>query len=336
MNLYCIKDRGWPWSGRVAVNFGNLLGRVVENARFEWAPSKSVRARVVVDPSEGAVGASVGVLPVGFWLTLHGGLFRTLAQKLCPDGEERELSASADFETECVSGPSFGWYLWWSSQRDQAGWRHGYVYPLDFLLGRPIFSQKVLDEREVGVPMPEGVYRGKAALTEDTWRRPGPGLWQALGFDELPWLTERLTRVMVSVPQGVPVPGKGENAHDLDEGAIYDRTGPAASIEEGVGAFVGSALNLRRRRAGEGWRPSVRVRRRLPFEREGSLYRWEKREPLTGEWSSWWFRTEEEVREHARAVDLVIDERPCGCCRAAYGEPCTDPECPNRDLRRQS
>jgi len=117
----------------------------------------------------------------------------------------------------------------------------------DLFLGRERYTQVVLEEGvRVEIVMPEGTYHGTASRHLATWKRPR---W--------PW-AKRLTRVEIDVPGGVPVPGKDENAWDIDDDAIFGTTVVAETIEAGVEKLIASAMRDRRRYGGgEDWRPAA-------------------------------------------------------------------------------
>jgi hypothetical protein len=126
---------------------------------------------------------------------------------------------------------------------------HGSFYPLDVLLGRMRYSEQVVEERAVIVPMPEGAHAAHAKLLRASWKRPR---WP---------FAHELNRVTIDVPEGVPVPGKGENSYDCGPDAIFGTTVTARTIEDGVGELVASALQTRRRR---GARPDYNERETRP------------------------------------------------------------------------
>lgn len=306
--------------------------------RLEWSPMSMLGGALSITGDGEFKVSALG--PLSVWFTVEGPMVRRAADVLIPDDEDdptlddREVAMSLNLDTECVSGPMVSWNLWkpiWISGTPT--WRHGSAFPLDAILGMPEYAVQVLETRDVKIPMPEGNYPGKAYLTEETWRRPGPGIWQALGFDSLPWLTEKVQRVTIETPQGIPHPGKGENAWNCGEDGLYSLTTANCSIEDGIGRVVASVLRSRKRYGGEGWEPEALARRVLPFVQDrAGLYQWERRNVLTGEWLPVGVGplAEATIRHHYTVV-----ERPCGCCEAPYGTPCTDLECPNRGPRGQ-
>jgi hypothetical protein len=111
--------------------------------------------------------------------------------------------------------------------------------------GRAKYSDRILEE---GVPveivMPEATYQGTAKRYVATWKRPR---WPK---------AKSLMRVEIEVPTGVPIPGKGENAYDMDDDAIFGTTANAETIEDGVKGLIASAMRDRKKYGGgEHWQP---------------------------------------------------------------------------------
>lgn len=131
----------------------------------------------------------------------------------------------------------------WSSS--QPKWMDWHFDPADFFLGRHKYTSRVLEKTRVEVPMPEGVYPAEVEVFESTWKRPR---W--------PWARVML-RTTITPDEAIPVPGKGENAWDCDEDAIYSQTcGQGVSTPTAaVVSLVESVLEARERHGGRGWRP---------------------------------------------------------------------------------
>ncbi len=149
-----------------------------------------------------------------------------------------------DREVEvAIHNGAIWWHLWtdpneWSSRTPK--WRHGNFNFLNFFLGRHQYESRVIEERDVLVPMPEGTYSAKATLEECTWSRPR-------------WFSKRMKRVIFEIPDGIPHAGKGENSWDCGDDATYGlTTGECSSIPEGIGMLVGSCLRTRVQHGGWG------------------------------------------------------------------------------------
>lgn len=126
--------------------------------------------------------------------------------------------------------------LWWSwlhphgSWRSRTPrWRHGSFRPLDVLLGDHVYTSETIEEREVQIPMPEGMYDWTIKLSRDSWSRPRwPG-------------RHSIIRAHASAKDGEQIP-----THD--KGPMYGISLEARTVEEAIGRVVGAALRDRARR----------------------------------------------------------------------------------------
>jgi hypothetical protein len=135
--------------------------------------------------------------------------------------------------------------LWWKWGADAMGWsnatprwRDGCWHVAEWVLGpRRSEVEEVLEEREVGVPMPEGVYPVKARLEVRVVRgRFRTRRWRAVNLEVL------------RTKGGIPHDGKGESGYDCGpDGTFGLYTHDCASIEEGVGQLVATCLRNRAR-----------------------------------------------------------------------------------------
>ncbi len=197
-------------------------------ARLEWA---------VGTHSAFTVGFRVGGkdylsfyirVPYLLWLSFHigGHLFRRLSPKSW-DGRDTSLS----IHDGCV------WFCLWHDEG--IGNPRGFRCSLDFvdlLLGRAKFLKREVEATDAIVVLPERSYPVRVVLHEDTWKR---SRW--------PW-AKRIMRATVESEKGIPShAGKGENAWDLDDDALFGMTMPAESIQEAVGHVAESILRDRER-----------------------------------------------------------------------------------------
>lgn len=138
--------------------------------------------------------------------------------------------------------------IWWDIWADGHEWRasdpkwmHGSWHPLDTFFGRHEHKERTIEEREVSIPMPERGYPAKVRMAVETWERPRWPFW--------PMRTE-IVRAHIDVPEGIGMPGKGENDYDIGDDATYGLTCEARTVEDGVGKLVASVLRDRQRRGG--------------------------------------------------------------------------------------
>lgn len=132
------------------------------------------------------------------------------------------------------------WYDWLGSSGTSSPWyQNGFhIDPMDILFGRTDYSEKILEEGNCFIPMPEGSYEATYKHVVATWtRRRWPFKKQ--------WL-----RMHIDVPKGIPVEGKGENSWDCGEDATYGITCVARTVADGIGTLVSSVLHDRKRYGG--------------------------------------------------------------------------------------
>ncbi len=157
--------------------------------------------------------------------------------------KEKEISIS--IHSGCI-----WWNLGFSEDRWKVPFLKGNFNPFDFFFGRPKYSDKEIESREIVIPMPEAGYKATAKLFIASWSRPR-------------WFTKSIQRVSIEIPEGIPFPGKGENSYDCGPDATYSiTTGECNSIPEGVGKLVASVLRDRVNYGGYGsWAYDKREKR---------------------------------------------------------------------------
>jgi len=231
--------RGFSWHGRAWL--GDLRERV--RLRVEWVFGSSTCGAKLAFLNQGdTVSGHAALPPVAlYWgveLPFRGAVHRFLDSLVNPTDMSDKYGAR-EFSLQVHD-----WAIWWSVWTDPNGWsskrprwRNGAFHVLDALLGKAKHSSVELKRVSVVVPMPEGVYGGECALTEDTWQRPR-------------WFAKRLRRATVEMREPIPFPGKGENDWDCGEDALYGLTAPASTVAEAVAATAASALRSRERYGG--------------------------------------------------------------------------------------
>lgn len=208
--------------------------------------------RFAVNADEPDIMASVSLPGMSFYFTVGGSPVGRLFKLLRMDWETRRARRKSEHDFDHlytghralelrINDGALWWSCWakcghWSST--DPWWLSGSFSPADFFLGRHKYSETALDSRPVVVAMPEGIYNGTAELKRRTWKRPR---W--------PFALQRLG-VVLEVPEGIPIPGKGENSWDCGPDAIYSQSSSARSVEEAIGQLVESALKTRMQRCG--------------------------------------------------------------------------------------
>ena len=108
----------------------------------------------------------------------------------------------------------------------------------DILKGKARVSKKVIEEKDILVPMPEKSYKAHAILADWTWHYPR-------------WFSLTIRRCEIELEEGIPHAGKGENSYDCGDDATFGvTTGKIKNIAVAVGNLVGSTLDIRVRYGG--------------------------------------------------------------------------------------
>lgn len=226
-NLTQDKDRAkrkrFPWRGRAWLHDRRLKPSGA-SGEIEWGFGKAAwNTRFGIERRR---------LSIGIWRIFS--IYLTLPFPIWPF---RPCEVST-FEGDIT----WRWFLpetiEWPRRPKVSRWREGRWTPRDTFFGRTVYSEKLIEERDVLIPMPEGAYAGHAELKLASWRRPRWPWW--------PFSSE-LMRCHIEVPIGIPHEGKGDNSWDCGEDGIWGQTAPAGSIEEGVAGLVEASLKARHR-----------------------------------------------------------------------------------------
>jgi hypothetical protein len=177
---------------------------------------------------------AIAIPLISFYLTFENVFPRKWRLKEC----EKEISVS-------IHDGALWWSFWndtmsWSSRTPK--WRWGNWNPMDTFLGKIKYSEREFNNKDIEIPMPEKSYLANVVFKECTWKRPL-------------WFAERIIRANVDIPEGIPVPGKGENSWDCGQDAIYSSCFPAKTLQEVIGKMVESAMRDRIKYGGLKWRP---------------------------------------------------------------------------------
>jgi hypothetical protein len=202
----------------------------------------SLGGSVYLDSGEGEVTASLRVPRAGIYITLE--LPRALRQRI-GYRDERELGVT--FHDGAL------WFKLWNDPHDwhsstpfsdaRSSKRQPVLHLDDLLFGK--VSYRTIDlETQEGTLQLDGGYEVKARRFMSEWKRPR---WP---------VPQRIMRVEIEIPGGIPIPGKGENSYDCEDDAIYGRTSPAASIDEAAHTLIADVLETRRKRGGVNWKPA--------------------------------------------------------------------------------
>lgn len=208
----------------------------------EWCiPSKSFDLSLDLNHyGDTAIGGRISLWLVSLYLSVENRFLYNFFEKLTKRKDQKYTNG------RCMgiswNNRIFRIDLWndpMESRSVDPKWWH-IVIDFDRLLkGRPIHSEKVLEEREIVIPMPEKSY--SATARKLLWRVDYPR-----------WFSREGITIDIKCPEGVPFEGKGENSWDCGKDATFEMSCSARTIPEGVGKFVGSVLVDRVKNGG--WR----------------------------------------------------------------------------------
>lgn len=142
-------------------------------------------------------------------------------------------------------------HLWWRFGGNPMGggkelpwWRDGNIDWARLTLGKSTFTRELIETRTMPLPLPEGTVAAEVTQTRFTWKRKrSPFARHAMNYNIKPLYP-------------AAVPGKGENAWDCGDDAIFELSCSAESFEAAIGRFVESVLTSRRRHGGTyEWQP---------------------------------------------------------------------------------
>lgn len=135
------------------------------------------------------------------------------------------------------------WYDPMMSKGTDPKWWH-MAFDIDrFIKGRAKYSSRVYKSVRTAIPMPEGLYPATIGFTEERWEYPR-------------WFAKVRMGAQIRPDNGIPVPGKGENAYDCDEDAIFCSSSSHTTEYGCIGDMVASVMRDRCKYGnGVNWRP---------------------------------------------------------------------------------
>ena len=229
----------FPLHGRVFVH----AGHDAHTLRLTWKLGDlNLGMAVSSDPHEASIQGHIRLPGISLYLT---GESYPLLGKLTGFIGHREARVAihdgAVWWTTPLADPDLG-------KSDEPWYVRGCFDLLDFFLGEKTTDKQLLiDHVPVTIPLDGQEYKGTCTTHLFSVRRPR-------------WMSE--THVVSELAfnaeegKGIPIPGKGESAHDIEEDAILRYSCEAATPTDAVRELVTHVQSLRHRRGGTGWRPA--------------------------------------------------------------------------------
>jgi len=206
-----------PYHGQAFLHMGRK-----RECSLEWNLwSSSCGVYLHFDPSEHGWGIRLAFPPFAFYF--HHNFFTKWMNKLLAServdkwnqsyGGYKGSSKYTMFSFFDVS--FFNWGLHWDIWKFDWGWSHkmpkwmdGHIDFADLVLGRMKYTEKVLEERDMVIQMPEGEYKAKGKLVSAIRKRPR-------------WFGKPDLSITVDIPKGIPHQGKGENSWDCGTDGLF-------------------------------------------------------------------------------------------------------------------
>ena len=223
--------RGWLHDRRSNFELGLCL----------QVPSRFTHAYIQLGDCDHQITVSLACPLFALWIHVEGIRWLQRFQLFSGRyGKEREIKFSL-FEWALF------WRLWvdpWGHSSRTPKWRDGSLHFDDLVLGKRKYTCDYGFPVETTFEMPEGPYKAIVRSMVQTWKRPRwPRPYRRIGYD-------------IDIPDGVPIPGKGENSWDCGEDAVMATGSNAATVEGAMADLVKSVMLTRQRYGGQDWRPS--------------------------------------------------------------------------------
>lgn len=250
----CFQLRSQDLSEKEDVLFYRRYWLNVYRERYEedrsWRSLLGLRFEIII-PSKLGLGIRFTVggedqLQIGIRAWKLGACWFTITQLLPNEWlprEERETGI-------CLFEDHLSFSFW----RDDCGWGKSWrgfykgVFLMDLLFGGTEYEKTPVAQKKIEVYFPEGTYEGTAETYLAAWTRPRAFWWK-----------KQSHRVELKFPQGIPIPGKGENGYDLEDDASFGVTMSADTIEEAAQEFIKDIQQARIKYGGSQWYPQRRI-----------------------------------------------------------------------------
>jgi len=226
-------------SGRYWLHLGNNHKII----NFEWAFKLwtfGIRLGLNTRDERG-ISLYIGIPLIGnFYFTFE----RLLPDKLTPSVYVKRFSKPGEMWNMPI-GREIGisifdskiWVSLWSNPMEwnnkDPWWWEFTIDPVRLIFGQIKYSEKTLSIKSVIVPMPEGDYEGNVRIFESTWKRTR---WP---------FAKRQIRSKIEIKNGIPVPGKGTTAYNLDDDKVFSNTSSKKTVREAIDNLIISIIKTR-------------------------------------------------------------------------------------------
>lgn len=238
---YSLRDYGGTWPKHAGVWLWLRFPRLVQTLHLEWVFfERAGGASIKFDTTdEEDIKFSIAI---PFVVTLYFGVAsaKWVLRLLGLEWEQVREKPHRDWSRSLAVSWHSG-ALWIDPWVSPYEWNRNYrstfsINPANILLGRRVYSERVDGEFESHLFMPEGAYPLTVKLFTGYWKRPRWPRVESRG----------MANVLVMTEGGVPIPGKGESAWDLDDDAIFELNCTAATVGDAVAHLRESVERTRR------------------------------------------------------------------------------------------
>lgn len=173
-----------------------------------------------------------------FWGKLVGEDRNKITKYTGVDGSEVSYHKHAEERDFGIS--IYDWMIFINLGNDTRGlnnnnskWKEFSFDIKDFFLGRTKISEKIIEEKDVKIPMPEKEYDANVQIVKVIHKRK---------FLPIPF---SFIRARVEIPGGIPHPGKGTCSWNCGEDRTYSYSLTAYSVTEAVCKVVSDITRIR-------------------------------------------------------------------------------------------
>lgn len=220
---------------------------------------------LIVDDGDRDITVSAALPPVAIWVGAEG-LPKSVFELLGVNYDQvKDLPDGCYLMQRRTEISVHHWALWWQlwmpehmGKSSDPRWRRGVFHLLDAVFGPTKFeTKKVVDAEAVLVPMPEKNYRGSVTIERRTSTRPRwPFRFNLSLGEEILFCEDLGYTLKMEDGEEIPFPGKGENAWDCGDDALFSQSGPGGTVEAAIAGAVKSVMRSRRRHGGSiAWKP---------------------------------------------------------------------------------
>lgn len=177
---------------------------------FYWL---SPRFGATLESDDDGWNISLRIPPLALYVSLERlGLWQPIERiYTAPDGTQYPIADRREFDFSVYDWTIrlTPWGRWGEWRAADPWWIRGVSFDVRrFVLGQNVYIKNVQRTEPVTIPMPEGLYRAEAEISMVT-----------RGYSR--WFKRTAEEVSLTIPNGIPFAGKGENSWDCGDDGLY-------------------------------------------------------------------------------------------------------------------